>query len=331
MNSASDYKKSNLGQPSLLIYIPSFNRFELLLKKIKVLSPQVDGVRTRLVISDNCSTDNRYLELNDFVDSSKVDTIRRNSNKGIAGNILHAFDEKFGDFVWILSDDDDVFPDSVEKITDSLDYDCDLIYLRSNIKGEKNIKSIDSVTTKKEFFTLFSGLSMTGLISSNVYNKSKINESTHIGYLFCSNLFPHTAMFLNQISDQNSILIKIIDDVVKWHFGEITYSSSYFRAWVSYLDLVEIVEEKYRYKFIKKFLFDWAYTHYIPVCYNSNNLLKYIYYSLKYPKSFIWFSYFLLTYPLYWIMRKLKIFTAGILKTILKKNQYDILKDWMKQ
>lgn len=331
MNSLHENQKSNLNSPSLLIYIPSFNRFDLLLKKINILCPQIDGVRVRLVISDNCSSDERYLTLSEFADCSKIEIKRRSSNTGIAGNIMHAFDEEFGDFVWILSDDDDISPTSVSKIVDVLDRDYDLIYLRSNIKGENDIESIDIVESKNKYFKLFSGCSMTGLISSNIYNKSKIRESVQIGYLFSSTLFPHTAMFLNQISKQNDFKMKIIDGVVKWHYGEITYSSSYFRAWVSYLNLAELVETKYRYIFIKKYLFDWAYSHYIPICYKSGNMLKYVYYSVKYPKSIIWFVYFLLTYPIFWCFQKLKIYSGAILQKILSKDQFDMLKNWLNQ
>ena len=285
--------------PSLLIYIPSFNRWDSLEEKINILLPQLDGINSKLVISNNCSTDKSYNRLDQFVQDDLVEVINLTVNTGIAGNILHAFEVKFGDFLWILSDDDTIYHNSVDLLLNELSFDLDLIYLFAGVKGEENISSDTHITNKRDFFSKFTHCSMTGLISANVYNKHKILNSVSIGYEYANTLFPHTAMFLNQIRSADQIKIKTLRNVVQWHFGKRTYDSTYYRAWVYFLDLAELVEPKYRYLAVRKFLADWALSHYLPISFSSGHFLKYIYYSLKNFRLLPYFIFYLLVYPLY--------------------------------
>lgn len=284
------------NNPTLLIYIPSYNRWNYLADKINILKPQVDGISCRLVISDNNSTDSEYDSLINYELDSRIEIVRLAANTGIAGNILHAFEIQFGDFVWILSDDDIIFPNSVATIKKALSLDLDLLYLLAEVKGEENIIASSCISSKQAFFANFTHCSMTGLISANVYNKNRIIESLSVGYEYAHTLFPHTAMFFDQIRKSERIKVRRVQGAVRWHFGERSYNAVYYKAWVYFFDLIDLVEREYRPVVVKKFLSDWAMSHYLPISFESGNLLKYSYYAIRNWRQLHFFLFYLLLF-----------------------------------
>jgi len=110
-------KKNN---PSLSIYIPTYNRkdrlFELLnaLAAIKTQSASTDF---EVVVCDNASSDGTPNLAHQAVSNNIVDTyIRRRINEGPDSNILDCFKFTTGDFVWVLCDDDIPQPHSIRNI-----------------------------------------------------------------------------------------------------------------------------------------------------------------------------------------------------------------------
>ena len=78
----------------------------------------------KIVIVDNCSTDNSYILLNEkFKDDFKVILLKSENNKGYGYGINFGikFSIKNTDckFFWILNNDTKVFPDSLEELVKS--------------------------------------------------------------------------------------------------------------------------------------------------------------------------------------------------------------------
>ena len=93
----------------LKIYIPSFNRYDLLITQVDKLVScielnQIKNVQ--IVIRDNASTDRRYTQLPTKYFQDYVIIKRNPVNIGLVGNLINGFLEKDWDYIWLLSDDD---------------------------------------------------------------------------------------------------------------------------------------------------------------------------------------------------------------------------------
>jgi glycosyltransferase involved in cell wall biosynthesis len=109
---------------SLLVYVPTYNRYEWALRQLRTLQPQMDPGRIELVVRDNASPDERYLGLGETADSG-VSTVYRNVvNTGIIDNLMRSFVDAAGhDYMWMLSDDDPVRPDAVATLEEAGAFD----------------------------------------------------------------------------------------------------------------------------------------------------------------------------------------------------------------
>lgn len=98
----------------ITIAIPTFNRSEKLLERLRELASQIDA-ETQIVIFDNGSTDGTCEALAQM-DDLKFLLQRWPTNRGICRNFIRLFEEVRGDWIWMLSDDDPVRPDALEII-----------------------------------------------------------------------------------------------------------------------------------------------------------------------------------------------------------------------
>lgn len=125
----------------LTIAIPTFNRKEklsLLLNKLSSISLK----EVEIMISDNCSKDgtdvicNRYKEQNEFI------YYRQETNIGPDLNFLWLLNNAHGKYVWLVSDDDNISTEFINKL---------LFFLKNNeiSLGFFNYTLINSKTNKK--------------------------------------------------------------------------------------------------------------------------------------------------------------------------------------
>lgn len=75
---------------------------------------------THLIICDNGSTDDSWEHLQSFLSQSFITLIQTGSNKGFAGGmnvgIKYALENLNPDFVWLLNNDVQIYPDALEKL-----------------------------------------------------------------------------------------------------------------------------------------------------------------------------------------------------------------------
>lgn len=278
----------NSAKFKLLIYIPSYNRFEKLTSQLKILSPQMSS-DVKIIVMDNSSSDERYLSLQ----SNEMIEYRRNAvNIGIVGNILKGFEYDPAEYVWILSDDEHISDNVVSKIINEINkHQPDLIYLEAKIIGEDKLKGRDSIKGSKEILGSFASVSMTGLISANVYRYVTFKNHVHEGYRFGNTLFPHSAIFYSCLASNRDLHVRVIYDCLKWNFGEITYQHIHDQSWSHYLDLTSLFSRDLQQVFIDKFLSNWAVSHYIKIMIRDKNILRMLMYSLKYKFLFVLTGY----------------------------------------
>jgi hypothetical protein len=115
-------QKADWGKYSVLltIAIPTFNRPTALKERIIQLSNLHPKLATKIEILI-CDNGNIELAVPNEIGSLKVNYIRNLSNVGLGRNIENCVFKANGTFTWILSDDDFVFVDNIEKLVNHLE------------------------------------------------------------------------------------------------------------------------------------------------------------------------------------------------------------------
>lgn len=239
---------------SLLIYIPTYNRFERLCEQIDQIYPFLNKYPINILVSNNSSPDKRYMSLNERYPNKKVSIITNPVNIGGNPNFVNGFLHSAGyDFFWILSDDDIILGNSVEKIMDLLDKNIDIIYfMKKEIPpGIKECRMSDILEI------LNFGL---GLVSAVIYRSKTVIPDVKIGYEYISSGFPHLAILFATCKRKGSI------KVFQFRYDEIflkkkqdppVESDGYNLSIYGFVHLSDFISERRtRLRFIKGWIID---------------------------------------------------------------------------
>jgi glycosyltransferase involved in cell wall biosynthesis len=130
----------------LTIAIPTYNRSELLDKKLEQLFALDENIY--ILVSDNSSTDQTKYIGEKY---SSYKNFKFNSNEvnlGYDANVLKCFDLSETEYIWILSDDDDFYDFSIRAILDYISNKPDLICLNDETSGRLNLTEINTSINK---------------------------------------------------------------------------------------------------------------------------------------------------------------------------------------
>jgi hypothetical protein len=112
-------------KPVISFCIPTYNRSTYLLETIESIRLAVQhlptGVGYEIIVSDNASTDDTEKLLNCFVLSHEIRYLRRPSTTHPADNLLFACAHAFGEFIWLLGDDDPMFEDAPRRLVELIE------------------------------------------------------------------------------------------------------------------------------------------------------------------------------------------------------------------
>ncbi|HEY9005598.1 MAG TPA: glycosyltransferase family 2 protein [Ohtaekwangia sp.] len=156
--------------PLLSICIPTYNRSAYLKKCIRsVIS--YPGNDIEIIISDNASTDNTPEVVGDFHDKRIVYS-RNPENVGPVANFYKILKAASGDYIFLLTDDDFLFPDSIDEVIEF-------------VKANGNIDSFKSdlifYTEKSKSAFNYSYLKETQVLASgNVEDRARLWQSAHV-------------------------------------------------------------------------------------------------------------------------------------------------------
>lgn len=125
-------------RPLLSIGIPTFNRATRLRVALEALLPQTKSCneQVEVLVSDNASTDDTALVIEDFSRKFSIRSSRNQNNLGPVSNMIHlATKMACGEYVWILGDDDLVAPDAVQRVLDTIraHQNLDVFYLNFRV------------------------------------------------------------------------------------------------------------------------------------------------------------------------------------------------------
>ncbi|WGL60829.1 glycosyltransferase family 2 protein [Pigmentibacter sp. JX0631] len=179
-------KKSLIKKPILTIAIPTFNRCFYLSEILKDLIPQCETVDPQnefieILISNNSSTDdtNAFLQ-NSYINLSRLTYYINSNNIGGINNIFYCTLRSSGTYVWILGDDELIFPNSILLVLNELKVKSDtgLFILPKTIslglegKYFKSYKDFALFSVKNNPHNLLAHT----LISANIFRKDIFNN-----------------------------------------------------------------------------------------------------------------------------------------------------------
>ena len=124
------------------IIIPTYNRFEKLCKLINKIQ-YISNYVSELVIIDNCSDDATQKIPSIKWSGLTIVYKRNNFNAGLKGNLVKSYEEAItnvqSNYVWIMSDDDELDIDIFHDIVRQLQFNKGKLYFinhSSRIDGE---------------------------------------------------------------------------------------------------------------------------------------------------------------------------------------------------
>ena len=174
----------------LTIAVPTYNGAKTIRDMLDILLPQVNE-KVEVLVSDNCSND----ETPDIIAEYKakypfINCIKNESNVGADGNFLQCMLLAKGEYVMLISDDDIITENAVDKILSFLEnnQDVSLAYLESvafkdkylgvdKCHGYKYLTEVeDSFATQDKAEFIKYCLRLFGFTSSYIWSTKRIRE-----------------------------------------------------------------------------------------------------------------------------------------------------------
>jgi len=111
-------------QPKLTIAIPTYNRASKLEKQLAWAVNAIDGRwdEVELIVSDNASPDETPAVCDRWkaLSHGALRIQRQQSNIGLVRNVLACIEAARGEFVWVVGDDDTIFPEAFPWVLDCI-------------------------------------------------------------------------------------------------------------------------------------------------------------------------------------------------------------------
>lgn len=218
----------------LTICIPSFDRLSKAKDTIKTLIPQVYGRDIKILILDNASPVDYFSDFSSDPDLFKAIEdgylmIHRNQvNLGMSANFLRAFEVVESDWLWLLSDDDEVDQQAVNTLLSA-------IHLYGEEYGFIKFSSIRSRPPTSEFkissleeFIKFNSRSANDFngfifISNGVYKVRQFKSFISVGYQHAHTYIPHFMMITAFIADGGKAAM-VDKEIVRYVVPKVGYS-----------------------------------------------------------------------------------------------------------
>lgn len=196
-----------MNSTTLTICIPSYNRPQSALNCVKTLLSQEPGETVHISVLDNSSEDNYIDIFNQTPETKKaiadgiLSVHRNNANIGMSANFMRAFERSQGEWLWLLSDDDNIRTDAIKTILSKIENQPEQIgFIKFSSERTKEIQDETSIESLEELIDLnsrsidaFNGFLF---ISNGVYKLRHFRDFLHIGYLYANTYIPHFMMLI---------------------------------------------------------------------------------------------------------------------------------------
>jgi glycosyltransferase involved in cell wall biosynthesis len=197
-----------MNAATLSIVIPTFNRNDKLanlLRSYQSFLPE----NARVLLIDDCSPTPiaDTLQAEGLIPDSRVTIIRNTANVGLAANIIECFKQCSTEWMWLMSDDDQVSRSSYTQITDVLPTvpdDCIFVNFSSSLYSREQayyttgiaelLNQLDSVNAFRNLL----------FMSTGCYRVGAFRNSIRFGYQYAYSLAPHLAMLFTSIAGRKA-------------------------------------------------------------------------------------------------------------------------------
>jgi glycosyltransferase involved in cell wall biosynthesis len=187
----------------LTIYIPSYNRADSLLKQLHSIKNLNDINKIKVIVNDNCSSGIKgYEKVQEYCIENSFTYKRNKINVGADANIFNGFLNSFDSkYIWILSDDDLLKMDAVEKIVTILEKNSlDILFFTHS----KIAKLEVTIWSQRDFYkNNIQTADGAGLISNVIYKTEFIKSSIPTGFQYIYTHFAHLAVLIDSLRDKN--------------------------------------------------------------------------------------------------------------------------------
>jgi glycosyltransferase involved in cell wall biosynthesis len=195
----------------LSIAIPTYNRIGELADTLRAVFSQDLDADVEIVVIDNCSDIVVEEAMVRMIGTrcSEIRFIRNESNIGLAGNLLRAFEESRGEWVWLLGDDDPPVEGSYLRIKKSIaDASGEDVLIKFNsangghVDHEQVLKGQLELAMMCKDPKFFSNLLF---ISSSVFRRASMMSRLGVGFQWCGTIAPHIAILLDLMNSGASV------------------------------------------------------------------------------------------------------------------------------
>ena len=206
--------------PKLFIYIPTFNRHDLVMKQLEILLSEIDGKdNVRILISENPSNSAQSDALEAACKANPRVEYRRNlGNYGGNANFLLGYCEAQNDeVIWLLADDTEVKPGAIEYIFSKLDSDI-AFYGFSIPQDDPELRLPNQMGESLDKLIVWNEIGIERLISktswggitSALYNMNYFKDFVESGFAFYNSSFPHLAILLSALKKNSQMKIRLL-------------------------------------------------------------------------------------------------------------------------
>ncbi|MFY4808211.1 glycosyltransferase [Aliarcobacter butzleri] len=195
----------------VLICIPTYNRATALRKQILNLS-QINSELLDIAIFDNASLDSTESIVSKILNNvNNLIYFKHNSNLEYQGNIVKILEYAKGNsdkyhYLYILSDDDIIFPKNLNKILYNLDNQHNLVlltWLQTNYSG-----ALSTRPNSNNMDDIFKTINSTALISSYMYPMNFLKNYDLKEFIkFSNNSFLHIKIITDCLKENKSIYL----------------------------------------------------------------------------------------------------------------------------
>lgn len=212
----------------LTICIPSFNRSETAKNCASILLKQINNSDINVLIIDNGSEKNykeEFSQVDHFsqaIADGTLSIVRNPYNIGMSANFMRCFEVAKGDWLWMVSDDDDIKPDAVESILDAIEDLSDVCgFIAFGGEVDQPLNSISYLKNLEDFID-FNCASIDIFntfifITNGVYDLKRFRPLLAIGYQYLNTFIPHFMMQIAYMQQGNMTAVvprKVVDYVV---------------------------------------------------------------------------------------------------------------------
>ncbi len=248
----------------LTIYIPSYNRANSLLKQLDAINNFRDKTKFKVVVNDNCSTDVKgYKEVQDYCFRNSFVYNRNEINIGADANIFNGFLNSFdSEYIWILSDDDLLKKDAIEKIITILEKnDLDILFFTHSKIDKLEVK----IWSQRDFFeNNIKTADGATLISNVIYKSNSIKNLIPKGFQYIYTHFVHLAILIDLFKDKEINIARIESSqffIPDTNLPPPEGSGGYDHSYFGFVLLGELFEQDIKKEFINDWTNFWSLRH----------------------------------------------------------------------